>query len=380
MYSKIATDSQWGFQRGKSTVTTLLETTHNWFEILERGREVGAVFFDFRKAFDSVPHCALLEKLENLQVNSLLVKSIRSYLSGRKQQVGVNGSSSDALPVLSGVPQGSVVGPLLFLIYIDEIKSITLSPGSHLTLYADDMLFYRPITNSADYALLQEDINRLSMWVTLVWTTRKTLQLCGQPLQEVDSYKYLGVLLSSDLSWTQHIESLSSKARKLTGLIYRGFYQQSSPESPLQMYVLLVRPHLEYANKTGEIQSLENVQNFALRMCAKQWNSTYEDLLQLFSLPSLQQRRLYLDLSTMFKIVHGLFYFPNDIFVEKAPRITRSQSYQHFVCPYAHTSNFYYSFVPRTIRSWNTFSSHVPLPSSSSVSLFKTTFWAYMPN
>ena len=285
-------DSQWGFQRGKSTVTALLDATHNWFEILERERGVGAVIFDFRKAFDSVPHRALLEKLENLQVNSLLVKWIRSYLSGRNQQVVVNGRSSDARPVLSGVPQESVVGPLLFLIYIDEIKSITLSPGSHLTLYADDMLLYRPITNSADYDLLQEDINRLSKWVDanhlsfnvqkckVMKVTRKrtgvcppTLQLCGQPLQEVDSYKYLEVLLSSDRSWTQHIESLSSKARKLTGLIYHRFYQQSSPENLFQMYVSLVRSHLEYASevwstyKTGEIQSLENVQKFALRMC-----------------------------------------------------------------------------------------------------------------
>ena len=134
--------TQWGFQCGKSTVTALLETTHNWFEMLEKGNEVGAVFFDFRKAFDSVPHRALLEKLENLQVNHILIKWIHSYLTDRKQQVVVNGSSSNPLPVLSGVPQGSVLGPLLFLTYIDGISSITLSPGSHLTLYADDMLLY----------------------------------------------------------------------------------------------------------------------------------------------------------------------------------------------------------------------------------------------
>ena len=95
-------DSQWIFHRGRSTVTALLESTHNWFEMLERRKEVGAVFFDFRKAFDSVPHHALLE---NLRVDSLLVKWIHSYLSGRKQQVVVNASSSDALPVLSGKVQ-----------------------------------------------------------------------------------------------------------------------------------------------------------------------------------------------------------------------------------------------------------------------------------
>ena len=127
------------------------------------------------------------------------------------------------------------------------------------------------------------------------------------------------------------------------------------------MYISLVRLHLEYASqvwnpyKAGEINSLEDVQKFALRMCAKHWDSSYDDLLQPFSLPSLQQRREYLDLSTMFKIVHGLFYFPSGVFVEQAPRVIRSQSHQFFVCPYAHTSSFYNSFVPRAIRNWNMF-------------------------
>ena len=122
--------SQWGFQSGKSTITALLETTHNWFEILETGSEVGAVFFDFKKAFDSVPHRALIGKLEDLQVNQLLVKWIYSYLSDRKQQVVMGGSLSNALPVLSGIPQGSVLGPLLFLLYIDGIHLLP----SHLTV------------------------------------------------------------------------------------------------------------------------------------------------------------------------------------------------------------------------------------------------------
>ena len=396
--------TQWGFQCGKSTVTALLETTYNWFEMLEKGNEVGAVFFDFKKAFDSVPHRALLEKLENLQVNHILVKWIHSYLTDRKQQVVVNGSSSNPLPVLSGVPQGSVLGPLLFLTYIDGISSITLSPGSHLTLYADDMLLFRPISNHTDYSLLQEDINRISEWVdanylqfntqkcSFMRVTRKrtgicppTLHLCCQPLQVVDSYKYLGILLSSDLSWTQHIDSICGKARKLTGLIYRRFYQHSNPESLSQMYISLVRPHFEYASqiwnpyKHGEVNALEKIQKFALRMCAKQWDSSYDDLLQLFSLPSLQQRRLFLDLCTMFKIVNGLFYFPPGNFVEQTPRVTRSQSYQLFLCPYAHTTSFYNSFIPRTIRNWNMFTAHTPTQPAS-VSSFKSNIWAYMQN
>ena len=163
--STLIHDSQRGFQRSKSSTTALLDTTHNWFQLLESGSDIGAVFFDFRKAFDSVPHRALIKKLENIGKNPLLLRWIQSYLTGRSQQVLVDGETSDPLPVLSGVPQGSVIGPLLFLIYIDGIKTTSLSAESHLTLFANDMLLYRPIVNAADFSSLQKDIDSISDWV-----------------------------------------------------------------------------------------------------------------------------------------------------------------------------------------------------------------------
>ena len=147
------------------------------------------------------------------------------------------------------------------------------------------------------------------------------------------------------------------------------------------MYISLVRPHLEYASqvwntyKTGEINSLEGVQKFALRMCTKQWNSSYNDLLQLCSLPTLQQRRLYLDLCTMFKIVQGLYWHfcrANS----QSHEVTVSPSLCLSTCTYKYS--FYNSFVPRTIRNWNMFTAHVPLPTS--ISSFKSNLWAYMRN
>ena len=122
-------------------------------------------FDDFGKAFDSVPHRALLSKLEDLNLNPMLLKWIQSYLAGRTQQVVLNGTISNPLPVLLGVPQGSVIGPILFLIYIDGIKSLPLSANSHLTLFADDMLLYRPISCEGDFSLLQEDIDGISDWI-----------------------------------------------------------------------------------------------------------------------------------------------------------------------------------------------------------------------
>ena len=259
--------SQWGFQSGRSTVTALLETTHNWFQFMDTGKEVGAVFFDLQKAFDSVPHHALLDKLRDLQLSEFILKWICDYLTQRKQRVVVNGQTSETLPVLSGVPQGSVIGPLLFLIYIDGMMSVPLSQGSQLTVYADDILLYRPITCQGDFIALQEDINILDAWIEANYlqfniskckymvVSRKragispaSLTLQGNHLERVECFKYLGLLLTPDLSWSTHVDSICSKARKLLGLLYRKYYQYAEPQILLQLYVSLVRPHLEYAS------------------------------------------------------------------------------------------------------------------------------------
>ena len=112
-----------------------------------------------------MPHHALLQKLEDLQLNEQILTWIREYLTDRRQRVVVNGLASDMLPVLSGVPQVSVIGPLLFLIYIDGIKNLALSERSKVTLYADDMLLYRPISCPQDYVDLQNDIDTIASWV-----------------------------------------------------------------------------------------------------------------------------------------------------------------------------------------------------------------------
>ena len=147
-------DNQWGFQSGKSCVTALLVATNAWYEALEQGKDVAVVFFDFQKAFDSVPHRLLIQKLYDTGLNPNVVKCIESYLQNRKQRVIVNGSESEMVHVVCGVPQGSVLGPLLFLLYINDLCHISLSCGSQTVLYADDLVLYKVIESHSAHVSL----------------------------------------------------------------------------------------------------------------------------------------------------------------------------------------------------------------------------------
>ena len=298
-----------------------------------------------KKAFDSIPHRKLISILRSSGFNPALTRLICSYLTGRLQVVVVDGVSSQSVPVVSGVPQGSVLGPLLFLLYIDDITNIQLPCESNMVLYADDILLYRQISADDDYQHLQHCVNLLSSWCSrnhltfnsnkckcMVFSRRhsraiKFPSLClgSTPLELVHSYKYLGVTLTSDLSWSEHIQSICVKSKKLIGLLYRRFYGNADPATILILYCTLVRPHLEYACQVWSPYTqrdkdlLENVQKFALRMSFRQWNASYRELLNLCNISTLRERRLYLSLCLMYKLPTlkytslQIFSFPNHL-------------------------------------------------------------------
>ena len=222
----------------------------------------------------------------------------------------VDGESTDNLPVLSGVPQVLSLDPwpLLFLIYTNDVTDINLISGSHLHLFADDILMHKVVSTEVGILNLQRDLCQLNTWfkanlitlnpskcksmiISYKWNPIKLapLTLDGSPLEQVTAFK-------SDLSWSSHISATCSKARRLLGLLNRRFYNSANIPAMLQLYTALIRPVLECAapvwdpHLAKDINQLENIQKIALKVCTKHWNRNYHNLLQVAN--------LYLYLST----------------------------------------------------------------------------------
>ena len=213
-------ENQWGFQTGKSTSSAVSSALYSWEALLDKGQEVLVTFLDIKKAFDTVPHRRLITKLRDFHVPERIVALISSYLCDRSQHVCVNGVSSAKCHISSGVPQGSVLGLLLFMLYIDDIAQVKISDGSIL-LYADDICLYdHPILSDSDVTTFQKDvdilasrINNLGLNLSIgkckfMLLSRKksvtivTLTISGLQLEQVSSYTYLGFLVTSNLSWS----------------------------------------------------------------------------------------------------------------------------------------------------------------------------------
>ena len=185
---------------------------------MDNKTQIDAILLEFAKTFDKVPHLRLLSKL-TYEITGNTQNWIKSFLSNREQRVSVNGALSDNTDVISGVPQGSVLGPVLFLLYINDING---KIKSSIRLFADDSIIYRKISSKTDHEILQTDLSQLQTWSDK-WQmefnvskcvhlpiTNKTkpsphkYSLSGQPLFTVSSHSYLGVKLDSKLTWTNH--------------------------------------------------------------------------------------------------------------------------------------------------------------------------------
>ena len=224
-----------GFIKNRSTTSQMLDMYSSIGKNLDAGVQTDIIFLDFSKAFDSVPHHLLLHKLQAFGLNSTLLNWLNHYLHGRSQSVIIEGKVSPSLPVKSGVPQGSILGPLLFVLYVNDICEVCSSP---ISLYADDAKIYRRIITINDALILQSDLDALFAWSQL-WKLSFNIKKCLQlsicrslkvsyvymldhnALERVDTIIDLGVTVTSNLSWSKNIKSISGKANSLLGMIRR---------------------------------------------------------------------------------------------------------------------------------------------------------------
>ncbi len=284
----------------------------DWTRTIEEKGTVDCIFMDFMKAFDSVPHRRLLHKLARYNINGKVHKWIEEFLIGRHQRVIVNGVPSRDEEVTSGVPQGSVLGPILFLILINDLPDAV---DTAVQIFADDTKIYQPVYHQNDQIKLQENLSKLEDWAE-TWQMRFHPQKCkvmhiGKDFNQFqysmtangesikldysNEEKDLGVLVDSSLSFKDHCETAISTANRVLGIIRRSF-KYIDRETMLTLYKTLVRPHLEYGNTIWcpklkrVIKSLEAVQRRAMRMVPELAHLPYEARLQQLKLPSLVYR------------------------------------------------------------------------------------------
>jgi hypothetical protein len=209
----------------------------DWAKAIDAGQQMDISIFDFSKAFDTVPHERLKAKLHMYGIRGKLLNWIINFLTCRKQRVVVNGASSEWDKVDSGVPQGTVLGPLLFLLYVNDI---TDNLHSEIRLFADDCILYNIVKRPSDCEKLQEDIDRLHDW-GIKWQMQNSMPkkcyvmhmgnkrqmlmhnytLDGQTLETVDHHKYLGVFLSHKFKWDFHYNHMTKKANQILGMLRR---------------------------------------------------------------------------------------------------------------------------------------------------------------
>ena len=218
--------------------TQLVELSHALLTNMHIGQQTDIIILDFAKAFDKVNHNKLIHKLKAHRVDMLTVEwiELEAFLSNRSQIVVLDGTSSDSVPVTSGVPQGSVLGPARFLLYINDLPDTI---DSQVRLFADDTVLYRTIKSDTDHHRLETDLDKLTEWAmawdmqfhpdkSLVMNISKnrhpfkfTYSLHNTDLKTTDTAKYLGIIISQDMKWTKHITQTCSRANRALGFIKR---------------------------------------------------------------------------------------------------------------------------------------------------------------
>ena len=384
--NKLVRDSQHGFVSRRSCLTNLLTFLDFVHGSIDRGQPVDVVYLDFRKAFDKVPHRRLLAKVKAHGIESKVLHWISAWLTEREQRVVINGLNSDWTKVLSGVPQGSVLGPLLFVIYINDIDSTLLNK---LLKFADDSKLYGTVRNQEEVANFATDLETLCKW-SKDWMMPFNVEKCkvlhfgkhnpmhvhsinNVALKNVTEEIDLGVIVQGNLKVSEQCTKVVKAANRTLGMIKRTFSSRDS-SIIVPLYKTLVRPQLEYCAQAWrphlikDITLLERVQQRALRMITGLNNLSYEQRLAKLDMTTLETRRLRGDMIEVYKIVKGFDDVEAQSFFEMSFTSLRGHSFKLYK-KHVNTNTGKFSFTNRIVNTWNLLP--VNVVSCSTVDSFK---------
>ena len=375
--NRLLSDHQFGFTTGRSCMTQLLSTLTDWHEALEKGEPVDAIYLDLQKAFDKVPHMRLLTKLKGYGIGGGVYGWISDFLDSRSQRVNVEGESSGLINITSGVPQGSVLGPTLFVYFINDMPDVVLS---NIKIFADDTKIYSGVKNDSSGKKLQESLDNLTKW-TESWQIKFNSAKCsvmhigkdnpkrnytmeGTPLDKSDAEKDLGVYVDNNLSFDHHVNTTVNKANKLAGMISH-YITYKSPKVMIQLYKGLIRPVMEYGNPIWNpklrkhIDAIENVQKKFTKRIIGMGDLKYEERMKKLKLPSLEYRRARGDMIETYKITHNLYdKHTTQFFNIHENSITRGHPYK-ITKRSCKSKSYAHFFTNRIINQWNSLPKNV---------------------
>jgi hypothetical protein len=354
---------------------------------VSHGKDIRVVFLDISKAFDRVWHMGLLHKLRKHGIKGRLLSWFMNYLKDRQQRVIINGVASSWGNIEAGVPQGSVLGPLLFLVFINDITNVVTN--CKIRLFADDTCLFIEVDNHEDAATqVNEDLAKIQDWSNtwlVSFSPQKTrdmvitnkgprdypdLALDDQIIEKVTSHKHLGVTLSNDLGWKSHVYNIAKKAYNCIGIL-RPLKMKLDRRSLETLYKSFIRPVLEYADILWHIPAdnrhvldiLEKVQLEAARLVTGATRRCPTDrLYKEVAWETLSSRRKFHRAAMMFKIDSGKApsylqdLFPNPIEARTRYNLRNRRDLQ---VPFARLETYSQSFFPAAVRAWNSLSSKI---------------------
>ena len=382
-------DLQSGYRKGDSAVKQLISITHEIYKAFDDSKEIRAVFLDISRAFDKVWAAGLIFKLKRIGIEGDMINILISFLADRKQRVALDGVCSDWADISAGVPQGSILGPILFLVYINDLIEVV---SSDIRIFADDTFIFR-IVDQYSTEVLNADLKNISIWahqwkmlfnpdmtkqaVEIVFSRKRKkshlepLVFNGIPVKKVDETKHLGLILDNKLNFESHLEEKLAKARSGLGVMIQ-LKKWVSHMVLETIYKLYVRPHLDYCdivyhtatigtsifyleNSNSILKKVESIQYEAARIVTGAWKGTsMKKLYDNLGWESLSDRRIMRKLYIFFETLDNKFprylyntlkekeYTPNS-------RLFNKKLLKTIPC----SKPYKLSFFPSTILDWN---------------------------